>query len=48
MAAADMRCDASTRGLRRERSVALREAVRHGWDDAAVQAVLLGGQPTLW
>ena len=37
-----------SRGLRRERSVALREAVRHGWDDAAVQAALLGDQPTLW
>lgn len=36
------------RGVRRERSVALREAVRHGWDAAAVQAALLGDQPTLW
>lgn len=40
------RCD--SRGVRRERSVALREAVRHGWDAAAVQAALLGDQPTLW
>jgi len=37
-----------SRGVRRERSVALREAVRHGWDAAAVQAALLGDQPTLW
>ncbi len=37
-----------SRGARRERSVALREAVRHGWDAAAVQAALLGDQPTLW
>jgi hypothetical protein len=37
-----------SRGVRRERSVALREAVRNGWDAAAVQAALLGGQPTLW
>ena len=36
-----------SRGVRRERSVALREAVRHGWDGAAVEAVLLGDQPTL-
>jgi hypothetical protein len=36
------------RGVRRERSVALREAVRHGWDAAAVEAALLGNQPTLW
>ena len=36
------------RGLRRERSVALRDAVRNGWDAAAVQAALLGDQPTLW
>lgn len=28
------RCD--SRGVRRERSVALREAVRHGWDAAVV------------
>ena len=36
-----------SRGVRRERSVALREAVRHGWD-AAVETALLGDQPTLW
>lgn len=36
------------RGVRRERSVALREAVRHGWDAEAVEAALLGNQPTLW
>jgi hypothetical protein len=36
------------RGVRRERSVALREAVRHGWDAAAVETALLGNQPTLW
>ena len=35
-----------SRGVRRERSVALREAVRHGWDGAAVEAALLGDQPT--
>ena len=33
---------------RRERSVALREAVRHGWDGERVAAALLGGDPTLW
>lgn len=34
---------------RRERAVALREAVRHGWDAETVQAALLGtAQPTLW
>ena len=33
---------------RRDRSVALREAVRNGWDAAAVEAALLGDQPTLW
>lgn len=38
----DMRC------LRRDRSVALREAVRQGWDAAAVEAALLGSHPTLW
>ncbi|WND58479.1 hypothetical protein QQA43_08895 [Mycolicibacterium vanbaalenii] len=43
-----MRCDASTVGARRERSVALRDAVRYGWDAAAVQAALLGDQPALW
>lgn len=37
-----------SRGIRRERSVALREAVRHGWDADAVQAALLGDQATLW
>lgn len=36
------------RDVRRQRSVALREAVRHGWDAAAVEAALLGTQPTLW
>jgi hypothetical protein len=40
------RCD--SRGMRRERSVALRDAVRGGWDAAAVHAALLGDQPTLW
>jgi hypothetical protein len=34
--------------VRRERSVALRDAVRHRWDSAAVQTALLGDQPTLW
>lgn len=34
---------------RRERSVALRTALReHGWDRAAVQAALMGDAPTLW
>ena len=33
---------------RRARSVALREAVRHGWDGERVAAALLGGDPTLW
>lgn len=33
---------------RRARSVALRNAVRDGWDAAAVEAALLGDQPTLW
>jgi len=28
--------------------VALREAVRNGWDAAAVEAALLGDQPMLW
>jgi hypothetical protein len=37
-----------SRGVRRERSVALRDAVRNGWDAAAVQAALLGDEPTLW
>lgn len=36
------------RDVRRQRSVALREAVRHGWDTDAVEAALLGAQPTLW
>ncbi|WP_395311298.1 hypothetical protein V4U86_11350 [Mycobacterium sp. AMU20-3851] len=40
------RCD--SRGVLRERSVALREAVCRGWNAAAVQAALLGDQPTLW
>jgi hypothetical protein len=34
---------------RRARAVALREAVRNGWDAAAVEAALLGSRdPTLW
>lgn len=33
---------------RRERALALREAVRSGWDSAAVEAAMLGGQPRLW
>jgi hypothetical protein len=34
---------------RRARAVALREAVRDGWDGDAVAAALLGSQePTLW
>jgi len=34
---------------RRARAVALREAVRHGWDAEAVEAALLGfTDPTLW
>ncbi|WP_346779323.1 hypothetical protein [Mycobacterium camsae] len=34
---------------RRARAVALREAVRGGWDGEAVQAALLGSaDPTLW
>ena len=34
---------------RRARAVALREAVRNGWDAAAVEAALLGSHdPTLW
>lgn len=37
-----------SRGFRGERSVALREAVRHGWEATAVQAALLGDQATLW
>lgn len=31
-----------SRGIRQERSVALREAPRHGWEAAAVQVALLG------
>lgn len=42
------RGDAGVRA-RRARAVALREAVRHGWDAHAVQAALLGSaEPTLW
>jgi hypothetical protein len=37
-----------SRGVRRQRSVALREAVRNGWDAAAVEVALLGDQPMLW
>lgn len=33
---------------RRARSVALRDAVRDGWDGERVAAALLGVQPTLW
>lgn len=33
---------------RREQALALRAAVRSGWDGAAVEAALLGGQPRLW
>ena len=33
---------------RRARSVALREAVRPGWDGERVAAALLGRDPTLW
>lgn len=34
---------------RRAQAVALREAVRHGWDAEAVEAALLGStDPTLW
>ncbi|AGZ54686.1 MULTISPECIES: hypothetical protein [Mycobacterium] len=34
---------------RRARAVALRDAVRHGWDAEAVEAALLGStDPTLW
>jgi hypothetical protein len=36
-----------SRRVRCERSVALRDAMRNGWDEAAVQAALLGDQPTL-
>lgn len=37
-----------SRPARRSRSVALRAAVRHGWDSVAVEAALVGDQPTLW
>jgi len=33
---------------RREQALALRAAVRSGWDGAAVEAALLGEQPRLW
>ena len=34
---------------RRARAVALRDAVRNGWDSEAVAAALLGSaEPTLW
>jgi hypothetical protein len=33
---------------RRDRSIALREAVRHGWDAQAVADALAVGHPTLW
>jgi hypothetical protein len=33
---------------RKDRSVALREAVRHGWDAKAVADALAVGHPTLW
>lgn len=33
---------------RRERALALREAVRAGWDAAAVEAAILGSHPRLW
>ena len=34
---------------RRARAVALREAVRHGWDgDTVAKALLVSGDPTLW
>jgi len=37
------------RAARHARAVALREAVRHGWDAAAVAQALLGSaEPTLW
>lgn len=43
-----LRRDAGVRE-RRERAVALRESVRHGWDAEALAAALLGdGEPTLW
>ena len=33
---------------RRDRALALREAVRSGWDADAVEAAMLGTQPRLW
>lgn len=36
-----------SRAVRRQRSVALHEAVPNGWDATAVQAALLGDQRTL-
>lgn len=36
------------RSVRRGRSVALRDAVRDGWDATAVEAALIGDHPTLW
>jgi hypothetical protein len=33
---------------RRERSTALRDAVRNGWDAQAVADALMVGHPTLW
>jgi hypothetical protein len=36
------------REARRARSVALREAVRHGWDADAVREALLGAEPRLF
>jgi hypothetical protein len=36
------------REARRARSVALREAVRHGWDANAVREALLGAEPRLF
>ncbi|WP_233165220.1 hypothetical protein [Mycobacterium sp. AT1] len=33
---------------RRERSIALRDAVRNGWDAQAVADALAVGHPTLW
>ncbi len=33
---------------RREQALALRAAVRSGWNSEAVEAALLGGQPRLW
>lgn len=36
------------RDARRARSVALRAAVRDGWDPQAVESALIGDHPTLW